>query len=63
MSEDQAAYGKIEELERERDAKMQAAYLDIRYMLERIPPEPSKQAELIVREIAAGKVANVRMVW
>jgi hypothetical protein len=63
MSEDQVAYEPIAHAEMQRDATMQAAYLDIRYALERMPPEPSKQAEMIVREIAAGNVANVRMVW
>jgi hypothetical protein len=63
MSEDGVAYGKMAELERERDTKMQAAYMDIKYALEQIPPDPSKQAEMVVREIAAGNVANVRMVW
>jgi hypothetical protein len=63
MSEDGVAYGKIAELERERDARMMAAYADIKFALERIPPDPSKQAEMVVREIAAGNVANVKMEW
>jgi colicin import membrane protein len=42
---------------------MRAAYMDIRRMIQDAPPDPSKQAEMVVREIAAGNVANVKMEW
>jgi hypothetical protein len=64
MSEDKATYEpEILAQERERDAKMQAAYMDIRRILQNSPLDASKQAEMIVREIAAGNVANVKMEW
>jgi DNA repair exonuclease SbcCD ATPase subunit len=42
---------------------MRAAYMDIRRMIQDAPQDPSKQAEMVVREIAAGNVANVKMEW
>jgi septal ring factor EnvC (AmiA/AmiB activator) len=42
---------------------MRAAYMDIRRMIRDAPQDPSKQAEMVVREIAAGNVANVKMEW
>jgi hypothetical protein len=64
MSEDKATYEpEILAQERERNEKMRAAYMDIRRMIQDAPQDPSKQAEMAVREIAAGNVANVKMEW
>jgi hypothetical protein len=64
MSEDKATYEpEILAQERERENKARAAYIDIRRMIQDAPQDPSKQAEMVVREIAAGNVANVRMEW
>jgi len=49
--------------EAHRNNIMRAAYMDIRRMIQAAPPDPSKQAEMIVREIAASNVANVKMEW
>jgi hypothetical protein len=64
MSENKATYEpEILSRERERQGKQQAAYLDIRRILQNSPQDPSKQAEMVVQEIAAGNVANVKMEW
>jgi hypothetical protein len=65
MSEDKATYEpEILAQERERENKERAAYMDIRRIIMNSPiTDPSKQAEMVVREIAAGNVANVKMEW